>query len=182
MLFSNSLDISYLIEAWKSNLYRDNIHLFEECYKFDLITNTVFSIYAFLGTLSALVLTVFVIICPDLFSRKISATYLYYNYLVWGPFLFTWTTLGLLNWHSVMYNCNKDDYGIYNFEKEKRLAFGTIFTIVSFFFISLIITIAFTLFHVISVYIDVARGGTYASENNVKFAVSYFFRKCTVRR
>lgn len=81
--------------------------LFDSCVKFPLLAKTIFSIFSFLVAFSAFIMTFFMAISIDFFADKIITTFLYFNYLIFGPYMLAFSVLGIYYFDKTMYMCDK---------------------------------------------------------------------------
>jgi Na+-transporting NADH:ubiquinone oxidoreductase subunit NqrD len=94
----------------------------------------VFALFACLAALSALIMSMGLLINYRFFTTKLMDSFLHYNYLIFGPYLLGACVLSLFYFNNVVYNCDKE-------LKEKTFNIATFITI----FICLIISFCITL-------------------------------------
>jgi hypothetical protein len=122
--------------------------IFETCIKWELYTKTVFAFFSFLGAVSAFTLTMFLIIDTNWFADKILSTFLYFNYLIFGPYMMGFSIIGLANWNNVVYVCDKQNLN------NKIISASNMFSLISCFLLSTIITCLVAIYKTITLYID----------------------------
>jgi hypothetical protein len=149
LVFIDFLELYNLFLSWRVSV---NLPLFESCLKYELISRTIFSAFSFLCALSALLLTIFIIINTLWFAEKALSSYLYFNYLMFGPYMFGFSLLGFIFWSDVVYVCDRVNPNPDN----KILSPGNLFSLITCFIISFSLTIAFSVYKTITIYIDSA--------------------------
>ena len=141
------LELNNLLYTWKKESQIKTI-IFEECIKFDLLSKTCFSIFSFFSAISASFLTFFLIFNTDVFLDKFLSTFLYFNYMVFGPIMFAFSILGLAHWNDVMYVCSKGNF------HNKLLSYSNIISVFGALLISCAITILISIYKTINLYVD----------------------------
>jgi len=122
--------------------------IFESCIKWQLISRTCFAAFATLAALSSLLLCMFLIAIYEVFKEKILSTYLYYNYLIFGPYMLGFCILGLVYWNNVGYMCSKHDTNILVFNSSNA------FYITLCFLTSVLITLGIAIYKTFSLFLD----------------------------
>jgi len=141
------IGLYHIILTWQHALTVPT-HIFETCLKWQLITRSCFAVFSSLAALSSLVLCTCLIIDTEIFTEKILSTYLYYNYMIFGPYMLGFCILGLIFWSDVSYSCSRQNTN-YKFFSSSN-AFSLIFSLV----ISVIITIGVAVYKAMNLYID----------------------------
>jgi len=108
--------------------------VFQKCIKYELISKTIFTHFSFFAALSAFSLTLFLIVCQDFFVKKLINTYMNLNYIIFGPLLLTFTSLGFFLWEDVTNICNKNNLNV------KEFSLSNAISLIGCFFISVFIT------------------------------------------
>ena len=79
--------------------------VFEECVKYHILSQMLFTFFATSAGISALLMSLGLLVDYDFFSYKVADTFLYYNYMIFGPYLFAACVLGFNNFGAIVYNC-----------------------------------------------------------------------------
>ena len=154
MLFLSSLlatldiiELSRIFDWWKIEI-EINSDQFNECIKWDLITRTSFNIFSLISSISAFTLTFLIIFDANVFLEKILSTYLYFNYLVFGPIMLAFSIIALENWNFTILECDKKNF------HNKLLSYSNILCVSGTFMISFFISITISIYKTINLYID----------------------------
>ena len=99
--------ISHLKKYVESDKF-DHIY-FDECIKSQCIAEITFGIFGSLAGVSACIAGFSFIVNFEYFSEKCFKTFFHINYLVFGPYLFGCTFLGLHNFNRISYFCLEKD-------------------------------------------------------------------------
>ena len=129
----NIMEINQVIKTWDREIIRHSL-LFHTCIKWDIINRFAICIFTFCIGLSTLILCIMLMININYFIEKLVSTYIYFNYLLFGPILLGFSVLALLNWHTIFYECVGMSNGI------KRISYSNIMYIIVSSIISSIIT------------------------------------------
>ena len=113
-----------------------------ESFMYEISTRLVFALFSLCSGLSSLILIAFLIVDLDLFIEKILTSYLYFNNLVFGPYLFGFCCIGFYFRENVFYL--KDSTG------ESSISYTNIISIFFATVISLIIIFSTSLYHAFS--------------------------------
>jgi hypothetical protein len=113
--------------------------LFEECYKYHILSQMIFTVFATFSGLSAFLMSFGLLINYDLFISKFLDTFMYLNYMIFGPFLFGASMLGCMYFSEVVYNCERGNVG------DKYMNMSTLFSLLICAVISIIITFGFAI-------------------------------------
>jgi len=143
----DTLEVYHLVIAWGGEMKIQG-PLFETCLKWELMTRTSFCIFSLASAISAMILTFLLTSNPDYFIEKLLSTYLYFNYLVFGPILLGFCLLGIMNWGNVMYSCDRKNIG------NKILNVTNIFSIFCAFLLGIGVTVLISVYKTVNLYID----------------------------
>lgn len=143
----DSIEIYRLIKTW-GIIDRIDPVVFTSCFQNEFLIKTTFSIFSFLAAVSALSLIFFLIISVELFFDKLLFTYIYTNYFIFGPCMLGFSILGLIYWNDVVYVCDK------RFMMNKEFSIGNMFCLLGCFLLSLTISIGFSVYNTIGLYVD----------------------------
>ena len=121
---------------------------FDSCIKWELYTKTAFAIFSLFGALSSLIISAFLIIDTNWFISKGMTSFLYFNYLVFGPYMLGFATLGIIKWTNVAYVCDKQNFN------HKNISPANIFSLVSCFTLSLSITVFVAIYKTMDIFIQ----------------------------
>ena len=91
----------YIIAA--SNKY--TFEVFNRCIKYQSITEIYFTLFALLAAVSAGIMALGISIGYEIFFEKFLATFIYFNYYVFGLLLLSSSLIGLLNYNKICYDC-----------------------------------------------------------------------------
>jgi hypothetical protein len=149
-LFIDFYEFSRILVEWKDALKMDKL-LFEKCYQYKLIVNTLFSVFSTIASLSALTLTLLIVLNFNFFMEKLINTYLYFNFLVFGPYMLAFSVLGLIHSDKVLYTCDAN--------MNKHFSNEIVFNLTGCMGFSIIVTLCVTLYCVVALYIkSITRG------------------------
>lgn len=126
--------------------------VFDQCVKYQIITQMFFTVFAALAGFSACIMSFFMLVNYQLFIYKLLETIIYYNFYAFGPLLLGLSCFGFFNFGKVCIVCDEDDYTI------QYVNFVTVIFLVAAFFLSLLITIWYS-----------AVGGIETFKNSIKF-------------
>ena len=82
----NIMEINQVIKTWDREIIRHSL-LFHTCIKWDIINRFAICIFTFCIGLSTLILCIMLMININYFIEKLVSTYIYFNYLLFGPIL-----------------------------------------------------------------------------------------------
>ncbi len=145
LITMNTFEIYRLTIQWK-NFTNTNSDYFSDCIKPQFFVKSFFSIYSFLATFSALLLTLCLLINFALFCRKFMASYLKFVYFTFGPCMLICSILGLINWNQTFYICRQ------NQSIERTLSFSSSASIIICFIFALCITFTIEFYNVMGLY------------------------------
>jgi hypothetical protein len=140
------LEITNLFRAWNYSIVLSD-DIFVDCFQWDLIIKTVFSCFSLLAALSSFVLTGILILNSQYIIAKFLTTYLYFNYIIFGPYMFTFCLLAMCNWEKVAFTCDKETM-------EKSPSTSNIVSIVGCFCFSAFLIIIVILYKALNTYMD----------------------------
>lgn len=147
LLFVDSLELYGLIQNWEFGTSVIS-PIFESCIKWELYNKSIFSIFSFLGAVSAFMLTLFLLINSTYFAENILATFLYFNYVVFGPYMLGFCILGFINWNNVVYQCDRQSFN------NKLFSISNFFSLIACFILSLMVTLLVSVYKTINIYVD----------------------------
>jgi hypothetical protein len=147
LVFVDSLELIQLTVSWEIGVGIIS-PVFDSCIKWELYTKTVFCIFSFLAAISSFILTLFLLINSAWFADKILSTFLYFNYLIFGPYMLGFCFIGFLNWNNVVFTCDRQNYN------NKILSASNVFSLVGCFIISLSITCMVSIYKTVTLYFD----------------------------
>lgn len=114
-----------------------SIEIFNECIKYQSISQLLFALFGSFAAMSACILSLGLICSFDFFINKLLECFLYYNYIIFGPFLLGTCFLGGYYFKQAAYVC--DEHQI------KHLHFTMAFSLFFSFIISVSITIIYSM-------------------------------------
>ena len=109
LLVVDSIEMYNTIKTWEIGLLIIS-PIYDNCLKWELYTKTVFLCFSLCLNLSCVCLTI-LLLDIEKFIEKYLSSYLYFNYMVFGPYMLAFCFLGLVNWGSVVYICDKQNLG-----------------------------------------------------------------------
>ena len=112
--------------------------IFESCVKYHILSQIMFTIFATFAGISACFMSLGLLIDFDFFSNKVIDTFLYLNYLIFGPYLLAACILGYSNFDEVAYNCENGNY------QNRYLNFSTLMALSLCVLVSVIITFSYS--------------------------------------
>ena len=133
------LEIYYSFNQLKEDKIRLNESIFENCIQFNILSQIVFTFFASLAGISAFFLGMGLLFDSDLFVRKLSRLYLYFNYIAFGPYLFAATVFGMMYFEKIVFTC---DSSLIN----RYLNISNLMSLVVCFILSSIITLGYSFF------------------------------------
>jgi hypothetical protein len=113
---------------------------FEECLKYHILSQIFFTLFATFSGVSALLMSLGLLVNYEVFIHKALDSFMYMNYMIFGPYLLGACFLGFLYFNEVVYNCSKLDHS------NKFLNLSTLFALFICFVISLVISVGFAVF------------------------------------
>jgi len=117
-------------------------YIFENCVKYHIITQITFTGFATFAGISAFFMSLGLIINYNFFSEKVIDTFLYWNYLVFGPYLLASCVLGFCYFNYVSYVCDSSDMST------SYISFSTLMALIICFFLSFAITCGYSIIQV----------------------------------
>ncbi len=134
------LEVYFSYVSLKTFSIEFNDIIFEECIKYHLFTQMVFTIFATMAGLSAFIMSAGILINENFFGFTALETFLNLNFTIFGPYLFIMSIFGFTYYDKILYNCSKEDFSI------KHLNFSTLLAVIICFFISFFITFVYSFF------------------------------------
>jgi hypothetical protein len=104
-----ALDVVELSKVVKNFELAKTTENFETCLKYEYFTKGTFGLFSFLAAVSAVVLTFGLLVNAEIFIQKFMDTFLYLNYLIFGPYMLAMTVLGMMQLEHTMFICDKTD-------------------------------------------------------------------------
>lgn len=113
--------------------------VFNSCIKYHVFGQIFFTFFATFAGLSACLMALGLLVNYEFFATKGIETFIYLNYLVFGPYLLSSCFLAYCYWDKVIYNCDNKDYS------KKYLNFSSLMALLICFVLSVIITFGYTI-------------------------------------
>jgi hypothetical protein len=135
-----------IVIEWRTALKLTPL-VFEKCYEYPLLSKTLFSCFSTAASVSALLLTIFMTMNFNYFIEKIASTYLYFNFLIFGPYMLAFSILGLYYYDKVFYMCDKE-------LKDKYFASEMVFNLTGCMGFSIIVTLCVTIYDMAIMYVN----------------------------
>ena len=130
-----SLDVLELITSFKSlklGSEKFDIVIFENCIKYHIISQMVFTLFALFSGLSALMLSLLLILDSDYLRIKMYSSFVHWNYLVFGPYLLSTCVIGFVNFNEICYNCDPNNLSMRYLNISTVMSLAVVFIISSF--------------------------------------------------
>ena len=144
--------------------------IFNSCVKYQKITDIFFSMFGMLSGISASIICLTIMINIDIFNEKFGFTFLYFNYMIFGPYLLISCLLAFYYFDQISFYCDSKN------NKIKYINFSTIFCLIFSVSFSLTITTIYTAFDNIenfSLSIRYDRNGNYLLGKIFWYFISY---------
>jgi hypothetical protein len=132
-----TMDIFELYFAYlhlRKQAFNVDLETFENCIKYHVISQMFFTMFATFAGISACIMSLGLLINYEFFAVKVSDSFLNFNYLTFGPYLFACSLLGFYYFNDVSFNCDPKDVS------KKYLNFSTLIALIVCFLLSFIIT------------------------------------------
>lgn len=149
-----------------------NHEIFEECIKYHMFTQIVFTVFATMAGISAFIMSAGLLISHDFFATKALDSFVNFNFNIFGPYLLTMSIFGFTYYDKILYNCSREDFNI------KHINFSTLLALAICFFISFFITFVFSFIEGYRVLLRSIR----FSNNGYRFIGKFFWRYVFNRR
>ena len=127
-------------------------NIFDNCLKFQILTQIVFAGFASLAGISAFFMSLGFLVNYRYFNDKLMDTFMFNNYVIFGPYLLGTCLVSLFYFNEILYNCDRDF-------KEKNFNFATFITILMCMVISVLITLSHSIYNNVYFMIDSIRTG-----------------------
>lgn len=98
-------EMGRILLVWESCQKIFQQSFFESCFKYQLIAKGIFTSFILFISLSALLVSFFIVLSIEYFIEKLLYTFIYYNYIVFGPYMLVLSIFGLTNWDNLFYIC-----------------------------------------------------------------------------
>ena len=131
-------EIYYAFQQMSIIAHKIDYYTFENCVKYHIITQITFTGFATFAGISAFFMSLGLIIDYNFFSDKVIDTFLYWNYIVFGPYLLTSCILGFCYFKYVAYICDSRDMSQF------YISFSTLMALIICFFLSFAITCGYS--------------------------------------
>jgi len=141
----NTLEIYRMTALWKNALNLKSEY-FEVCVKNQYIVKTFFCIFSFLATMSALILTIGLIVDYLYFAKRLMESYMNFVYYIFGPSMLISCILALINWKETVFVCSDD--------REKHFSLSNASSIIFCFLIGGVITLVAEFYSTMTLYSD----------------------------
>lgn len=164
-------EVYFAFHNLKENSVRFDRATFENCIKFRILSQIVFTVFATFAGVSACFMSIGLLINYEFFSAKVIQTFLYMNYLIFGPYLLAASLLGFSNFDDVVYNCDNGN------AITKSLNFSIFMALCLCFLFSSIITVGFSFAGAFFKTINSIR-----FRNNGNYLIGKIFWKCVMYR
>jgi hypothetical protein len=137
----DSFEVYYSFKHLHQSSQQLTPDFFESCIKYHVLGQIFFTLFATFAGLSACVMALGLLINYEFFSFKAIDTFLYWNYLIFGPYLLSSCVLAYLYWGEIVYNCDPKDIN------NKYINFSTLMALLICFILSTIITFGYSILH-----------------------------------
>jgi hypothetical protein len=113
--------------------------IFEQCFKYHFLTQIFFTFFATFAGLSACLMSLGLLISYNFFSSKCLDTFFNWNYIIFGPYLFSSSLLGYIYFSEIAFICDVDN------KKHMDFNYSTLFALILCFIISFTITFSYSI-------------------------------------
>ena len=132
------LEIYFSFLHLKAASLKFEFYVYENCIKFHILSQLVYTFFATFAGLSAFIMSLGLLIDYEYFSSKLLDTFMFWNYMFFGPYLLTACILGYINFGSVAFNCDPRDI------TQKYINFTTLLSLIICFLLSIFITMLYS--------------------------------------
>ncbi len=129
------IQIYYIFDSILEGYIKYPLNIFNECIKYQKIGDLFYSIFSLFSSLSATIISIGLIINLETFTNKFFHTFVYYNYIIFGPYLLISCFLSFYFYKDVAFTCSSQNY------KKRVLNFSSVICFFFSFSFSLIVTI-----------------------------------------
>ena len=138
LVVMDSFEIVYSLKHLMKNANTLSPEFFNSCIKYHVLSQIFFTMFATLAGVSACLMSSALLINYEFFSYKGIETYLYWNYMIFGPYLLGSCVLSGFYLDKIIFNCDSNNFN------HRYLNFSTIMALLICFILSSIITFGFT--------------------------------------
>ena len=131
------LEIYFSFLHLKEASLKYEVYIFENCIKYHILSQVVFTLFATFAGLSAFLMSLGLLINYEFFSSKLLETFMFWNYIVFGPYLLTACILGYTNFGKIAFNCDSKDINL------RFINFSTLMALVICLLLSIIISMLY---------------------------------------
>ena len=135
LVILDCIQIFLIFDAIIKGYNKFPIEVFNECIKYQKIGDLFYSIFSLFSSLSATIISIGLIINLETFTNKFFHTFVYYNYIIFGPYLLISCFLSFYFYKDVAFTCSSQNY------KKRLLNFSSVICFFFSFSFSLIVTI-----------------------------------------
>lgn len=114
--------------------------VFESCVKYHILSQMFFTAFATFAGISACIMSIGLVINFEFFAVKVMDTFLHFNYLIFGPYLFGSCLLGYYNFSKIAFNCDSKNIN------KTYLNFSTVLALFICILFSFIVTLGYSIF------------------------------------
>jgi len=114
--------------------------IFESCVKYHILSQMFFTAFATFAGISACIMSIGLVINFEFFAVKVMDTFLHFNYLIFGPYLFGSCLLGYYNFSKIAFNCDSRNIN------KTYLNLSTVLALFICILFSFIVTIGYSIF------------------------------------
>lgn len=170
LVILDSIQVYYIFDSIIEGYNKFPLVIFNECIKFQKIGDLFFSFFGVFSGLSATILSFGLVINIDTFTNKFFDTFVYYNYIIFGPYLLACCFLCFSFFKDVAFTCSSRDY------KERFVNFSTVICVIFSLSLSIIVTIVGSVIYSVKSFIE-----SISSDRNGNYILgrmfwSYIFR------
>lgn len=172
LVFMDALEVYFSYISLKSFSLEFNTQIFEECIKYHVLAQIIFTIFAAMAGLSAFLMSAGLLISHDFFALKIMESFVNFNYNIFGPFLFTMSIVGFGYYEKVIFFCDRDNFS------SKHVNYSTLLALLICLFLSFFITFLYAFLEGYNVMI----GSIRFNRSGYKFLGKLFWKYVFTRR
>ena len=129
------IQVFIILDSIVKGYEKFSLEIFEECIKYQKIGDIFFTMFGVFTGMSATLLSYGLLSNVETFTNKFFDVYLYYNYLIFGPYLLGSCFISFYYFKFIAFTCNPHNY------KQRLINFSSVVCILFSLSLSLMITI-----------------------------------------
>ena len=145
--------------------------IFNQCIKYQKIGDLFFSFFGVFSGLSATILSLGLVINIEIFTNKFFDIFIYYNYVIFGPYLLASCFLCFYFFKEVSFTCSRKNY------QDRIINFSTVICVLFSLSFSLIVTIVGSVIYSVKLVMESIGSDTNGNYFLGRMFWAYIFRK-----